>query len=62
MAGAKLHQIITDENVNAKSYRAKMKGRSQNKSLKLTATRVMSFAAKAKPAPRYGSLVPPFCE
>jgi len=69
MAGAKLHQIITDENllkpmtlfienVYAKSYRAKMKGRSQNKSLKLTATRVTPFAALAKLAPRYGGLIP----
>ena len=31
-----------------------------NKSLKPTVTRVMSFAKKAKPAPRYGGLVPPF--
>ena len=32
---------------------------SQNKSLKPTVTRVTLFAAKAKSAPRYGSLVPP---
>ena len=31
-----------------------------NKSLKPTVTRVTLFAAKAKPAPRYGSSVPPF--
>ena len=31
-----------------------------NKPLKLTVTRVTLFAAKAKPAPRYGGLVPPF--
>ena len=71
MAGAKLYQIITDENllkpmtlfienVYAKSYRAKMKGRSQNKSLKQTVTRITLFAVKAKAAPRYGGLVPPF--
>gem|GEM_PF-4096777 len=30
-----------------------------NKSLKPTATRVTLFAEKAKPAPRYGGLVPP---
>ena len=31
-----------------------------NKSLKPTVTHVTPFAEKAKPAPRYGSLVPPF--
>jgi len=31
-----------------------------NKSLKPTVTHVTHFAEKAKPAPRYGSLVPPF--
>jgi hypothetical protein len=31
-----------------------------NKSLKPTVTRVTPFAEKAKPAPRYGGLVPPF--
>ena len=30
-----------------------------NNSLKPTVTRVTPFAEKAKPAPRYGSLVPP---
>jgi len=30
-----------------------------NNSLKPTATRVTLFAEKAKPAPRYGGLVPP---
>ena len=35
--------------------------RSQNKSLKPTVTRVTPFAEKAKPAPRYGGLVPPLC-
>jgi len=31
-----------------------------NNPLKPTATRVTPFAEKAKPAPRYGGLVPPF--
>jgi hypothetical protein len=31
-----------------------------NKSLKPTVTPVTLFAEKAKPAPRYGGLVPPF--
>jgi hypothetical protein len=31
-----------------------------NKSLKPTLTRVTHLTAKAKPAPRYGGLVPPF--
>ena len=35
-------------------------GLTWNKSLKQTVTRVTPFAAKAKPAPRYGGLVPPF--
>ena len=30
-----------------------------NNSLKQSVTRVTFFAAKAKPAPRYGSIVPP---
>jgi hypothetical protein len=31
-----------------------------NKSPKPTAKRVTPFAAKAKPAPRYGGFIPPF--
>ena len=33
-----------------------------NKSLKPTVMRVTPFAKKAKPAPPYGGLVPPFCD
>jgi hypothetical protein len=32
-----------------------------NKTLKPTVTRVTPFAKKAKPAPRYGGLIPPLC-
>jgi hypothetical protein len=39
-----------------------MKVKSQNKSLKQTVTRGTHFAEMAKPAPHYGSLVPPFYE
>ena len=39
----------------------KLNYRTQNKSLKPTVTHVTPFAKKAKPAPRYGGLVPPFC-
>jgi len=38
----------------------KLNDKSQSKSLKPTVTRVTPFADKAKPTPRYGSLVPPF--
>gem|GEM_PF-5243758 len=33
-----------------------------NKSIKLTITHVTPFAEKAKPVPRYGGLVQPFCD
>jgi len=33
-----------------------------NKSLKPTVQRVTLFAAKAKTAPHFGGLVPPFCD
>ena len=51
------------ENPNGRHFIAvwaKIKSRSQNKSLKQTVTHVTHFAEKAKPAPRYGRLVPPF--